>query len=69
MIGLGNDKNVLLVPIHFPTDSTTYYLQFDTGSASTVLYTPAIKNMKKIQISHNRAKASFTLGKTEISSD
>lgn len=69
MIWLGNDKNVLLVPIHFPTDSTTYYLQFDTGSPSTVLYTQAIKNIKAIQISHDHAKASFTLGKTEISSN
>jgi len=69
MVWLGNDKNVLLVPIHFPADSTTYYLQFDTGSPSTVLYTQAIRNMKEIQISHDRAKTSFTLGKTEISSD
>lgn len=68
MIWLGNDKNVLLIPVHFPTDSATYYLQFDTGSPSTVLYKYAIKNMKEIQISHDRAKALFTLGKTEISS-
>jgi len=66
---LGNDKKVLLVPIHFPKDSTTYYLQFDTGSPSTVLYTQSIKNIKEIKIDKDRAKASFTLGKTEIFSD
>ncbi|WEK71394.1 MAG: hypothetical protein P0Y62_07480 [Candidatus Chryseobacterium colombiense] len=68
MIWLGNDKNALLVPVHFPADSTTYHLQFDTGSPSTVLYTQAIKKIKAIQINHGRAKALFTLGKTEISS-
>ncbi|MCE3076302.1 hypothetical protein [Chryseobacterium gwangjuense] len=66
---LGNDKNVLLVPIHFPADSATYYLQFDTGSPSTLFYTQAIKNIKGISIHQERAKASFTLGKTTISSD
>lgn len=66
---LGNDKNVLLVPIYFPSDSTTYYLQFDTGSPSTVFYSNSIKNIKGMDIFQDRAKALFTLGKTEISSD
>ncbi|KIC63779.1 hypothetical protein [Chryseobacterium taiwanense] len=66
---LGNDKNVLLVPIHFPADSTIYYLQFDTGSPSTVFYSNSIKNIRGISVFQDRAKALFTLGKTEISSE
>jgi hypothetical protein len=66
---MGNDKNVLLLPIHFPADSTTYYLQFDTGSPSTLLYSQSIKNIKEISTHKDRAKASFTVGKTKISSD
>lgn len=69
MIWLGNDKNVLLVPIHFQADSTTYYLQFDTGSPSTVFYSNSIKNIRGINIIQDRAKTLFNLGKTEISSD
>lgn len=65
---LGENKNALLLPIHFPKDSATYYLQFDTGSPSTILYANAIKNLKKIAINNDRAKTSFYLGKTLISS-
>lgn len=66
---LGENKNVLLLPIHFAQDSATYYLQFDTGSPSTILYANAIKNLKKIVKKNERAKTSFHLGKTLVASE
>lgn len=66
---LGNEKNVLLLPIRFSGNPETYYLQFDTGSPYTLLYSNSIKNIKEIKMSNDRAKASFFIGKTEISSD
>lgn len=69
IVWLGNDNNVLLVPVHFPEDPATYYLQFDTGSPSTLFYTQSIKNIKAVSMHQDRAKASFTLGKTQVSSD
>lgn len=66
---LGNDKNVLLLPIHFSGNRETYYLQFDTGSPYTVFYSNQIKNIKYISVDDERAKSSFYIGKTEISSD
>ncbi len=66
---LGNNKNVLLLPIHFSGNPQTYYLQFDTGSPYTVFYSNPIKNIKEISINNIRAKTSFFIGKTEISSN
>ena len=66
---LGNDKNVLLLPIHFSGNPETFYLQFDTGSPYTVFYSNEIKNIKYISVDNERAKSSFYIGKTEISSD
>lgn len=66
---IGNDKNVLLVPIKFPKDSATYYLQFDTGSPYTVFYSNAIKNISGISVSNNLAKIAFSIGNTQIFSD
>lgn len=66
---LGNDKNVLLLPIHFSGNRETYYLQFDTGSPYTVFYSNQIKNIKEISVNMERAKSSFYIGKTQISSD
>lgn len=66
---LGTDKNVLLVPIKFRADTLTYYLQFDTGSPYTLLYSKPIENIKEITVNNDRAKASFYLGNTKISSD
>ncbi|WP_312207281.1 hypothetical protein, partial [Epilithonimonas hominis] len=66
---LGNDKNVLLLPIHFSGNPETYYLQFDTGSPYTLLYSNAIKNIKQISINNERVETSFFIGKTEISSN
>lgn len=63
---LGNDKNVLLLPIHFDGNLETYYLQFDTGSPYTVFYSNQIKNIKEISINNERVKTSFFIGKTEI---
>ncbi|WP_312418830.1 hypothetical protein [Epilithonimonas sp.] len=66
---LGNDKNVLLLPIHFSGNAETYYLQFDTGSPYTVFYSNQIKNIKEISTNSERAKTSFFIGKTKISSN
>ena len=66
---LGNDKNVLLLPIHFSGNPETYYLQFDTESPYTLLYSNAIKNIKQISINNERVETSFFIGKTEISSN
>ena len=66
---LGTDKNVLLIPVKFPDDSSKYYMQFDTGSPYTLFYSNSIKNIKGISVKNNRAKTSFQIGNTQISSD
>ncbi|MGE6396382.1 hypothetical protein [Chryseobacterium scophthalmum] len=62
---LGENKNVMLLPVHFQNDSTTYFMQFDTGSPNTIFYQNSLaifKNKKQI-------KTQFTVGNTEVSSD
>lgn len=66
---LGNDKNVLLLPMNFPGDTTNYYMQFDTGSPYTLLYSKSIENIKEIAVNKDRAKTSFYLGNTIITSN
>ena len=66
---LGTAKNALLVPIQFPGDPTTYYLQFDTGSPYTVFYSESVKNLKAIVVRHERAKTTFHVGNTIVSAD
>lgn len=65
---LGTDKNVMLLPIRF-SDSATYYMQFDTGSPNTLFYSNSIKEIKEISVKNDRAKSSFNIGNTKISSD
>lgn len=65
---VGKDKNALLVPIRFSKDTTTYYLQFDTGAAYTEFYSKAIENLKEISVKNERAAALFYIGKTKITS-
>ena len=65
---LGNEKNVLLLPIRFENDTTKYYLQFDTGSPYTVFYSNPIKNIRQISLKNDVAATSFTIGKTKVSS-
>jgi len=66
---LGENRNVLLLPVHFYGDSSVYYLQFDTGAPYTLFYTRAIKNIKGIVTSNERSKATFYLGNTKVTSD
>jgi len=66
---LGKEKNVLLLPIYFEGDSTSYYLQFDTGSPYTVFYSESIKNISQISVNEKIAKTSFYIGKTKVTSD
>lgn len=68
-IWMGTEKNVLLLPVHFPKDAKTYYLQFDTGSPYTMLYSDAIKKISQITLDKDHAKASFSIGKTKITSN
>lgn len=65
----GKDKNALLVPIHFPQDTTTYYLQFDTGAVYTELYSKTIQKLKGISVKNERVTTSFYIGKTKITSN
>lgn len=69
LIWEGTKKNALLLPIHFEKDTATYYLQFDTGSPYTILYSQSIQNLPSITTKGTVAKASFCIGKTKISSD
>lgn len=66
---LGNDKNVLLLPINFPGNPETYYLQFDTGSPYTMFYFNSIKDIKEIDFNNELVKTSFLLGNTVVSSN
>lgn len=66
---LGNEKNVLLLPVHFKGNQETYYLQFDTGSPYTMFYSNSIKGIREISSYSDRANTSFSIGETEISSD
>jgi hypothetical protein len=66
---LGEEKNALLLPIHFEGDTANYYLQFDTGSPYTVFYSESIRNIRQISITKGVAKTSFYIGKTRITSD
>ena len=62
---LGENKNVMLLPVHFQNDSTTYFMQFDTGSPNTIFY----QNSLAIFKNKNQIKTQFTVGNTEVSSD
>lgn len=66
---LGTNKNTLLLPVHFPRDTTKYYMQFDTGSPYTLFYSHSIKQLKEITCYNERSKTSFYLGNTKITSD
>lgn len=66
---LGTNKNTLLLPVHFPRDTTKYYMQFDTGSPYTLFYAHSIKQLKEITFYNERSKTSFYLGNTKITSD
>lgn len=65
---IGEDKNALLVPIHFPKNTITYYLQFDTGAVYTEFYNKAIPLLKGITPNDEQAITSFYIGKTKITS-
>ncbi|BAP30076.1 uncharacterized protein CHSO_1039 [Chryseobacterium sp. StRB126] len=65
---IGRDKNALLVPIHFSKDTTTYYLQFDTGAAYTEFYSRAIPSLIGMSVRNERAITSFYIGKMKITS-
>ncbi|WP_411812299.1 hypothetical protein ACLB9Y_03815 [Chryseobacterium scophthalmum] len=55
---LGENKNVMLLPVHLKNDSTTYFMQFDTGSPNTIFY----QNSLAIFKNKNQIKTQFTVG-------
>lgn len=67
----GNGKNSLLLPIKISGNSTTYFMQFDTGSPSTIFYKKTIENIPNIKINRQNETATtkFSLGNLTISSD
>ncbi|RZL44541.1 MAG: hypothetical protein EOP00_19690, partial [Pedobacter sp.] len=69
LVWLGKENNVLLLPIHFDSDTTTYYLQFDTGSPYTIFYLKSIKSIHQIISTEGIAKTSFHIGQTKVTSD
>lgn len=62
------EKKAMLLPIHFDSDTTTYYLQFDTGSPYTIFYKKSISGSPHISINKNRAISSFKIGDSEVKS-
>lgn len=56
---LGSEKNVLLLPIHFERDTTTFYLQFDTGSPYTIFYSKSINKISQILVNQETANQLF----------
>lgn len=63
------EKEALLLPIHFGSDTLTYYLQFDTGSPSTIFYKNSISKIGQISVNKNIAKTSFKIGNCEVKSN
>lgn len=68
IVWLDNNRNAMLLPISFKKDTTTYYLQFDTGSPSTVFYQNAVKNIPQLKIKGNLGTVIFKIGETEVES-
>lgn len=64
-----DEKDALLLPVHFDSDTTTYYLQFDTGSPYTMFYKKSISEIRQISVNKNVAKSSFKIGNCEVKSD
>jgi len=62
-------KDAMLIPIRFDSDTTTYYLQFDTGSPYTMFYKKAIPGIRPISKNKNTAQCSFKIGDCEVKSD
>ena len=66
----GENRNVLLLPIHFSGDSTVYYFySLIPECLYTLFYTKAIKNIKGIATSNERSRTTFYLGNTTVTSD
>ncbi|AZI22992.1 hypothetical protein EIH07_08055 [Chryseobacterium taklimakanense] len=67
----GNGKNSLLLPIKISGNSTTYFMQFDTGTPSTIFYKKTIENIPNMKINRQNETATtkFSLGNLTISSD
>lgn len=62
---LDENKNVLLLPVHLQNDSVTYFMQFDTGSPTTLFYENSLEAFKN----KNQIKTQFKIGNTDVSSD
>lgn len=62
-------KNAMLIPIRFKSDTTTYFMQFDTGSPYTVFYKNSVLGNTHFSINNKRAKTSFKIGNLEVKSN
>lgn len=64
-----NEKDAMFLPVHFDSDTTTYYLQFDTGSPYTMFYKKSVSEIGQISVNENVAKSRFKIGNCEVKSD
>lgn len=58
----------MLIPVHFPQDTTTYFMQLDTGSPYTLFYNHFIEHNLCFTRNKDRVATHFYIGKMEISS-
>ncbi|MBO9586700.1 MAG: hypothetical protein J7574_21240 [Flavobacterium sp.] len=71
-----NSHSALLLPIKINGIDQTFYMQFDSGLATTVFYkkslesiTGKFKNQIKIDSANNEISADFVIGKMKVSSN
>lgn len=71
LIKWDNEKQSMFLPIKIQGDTTTYFMQFDTGSHYTIFYEKSIKNILKIKFdSKNKTcETQFSLGNTQVFSN
>lgn len=71
-----NAHSALLLPIKIDGINKTLYMQFDSGSPTTVFYKKSLesiaeqfKNQIKIDLENNQISTNFTMGKMNVSSN
>lgn len=71
-----NAHSALLLPIKIGGINQTFYMQFDSGSATTVFYKKSLEsiaekfqNQIKIDLKNNQIPTNFTIGKMNVSSN
>ncbi|WP_338841147.1 hypothetical protein [Flavobacterium ginsenosidimutans] len=71
-----NAHSALLLPIKIDGINKTFFMQFDSGSPTTVFYKKSLesiaeqfKNQIKIDLENNQISTNFTMGKMNVSSN